>query len=55
MTKHSIGNPYSGSLDNVAHAIWAPLTENRLLSIASLAVRGAVGGVAVVVGGTRRR
>lgn len=42
VTKSSIGNPYSGSLDNVAHAIWAPLTQNRLLSTASLAVRGAL-------------
>jgi hypothetical protein len=43
VTKHSIGNPYSGSLDNLSHSIWAPLTENHLLSLASLGVRATIG------------
>lgn len=40
VAKHSVGNPYSGSLDNVAHQIWAPLSENGVLSITLLGLRG---------------
>ena len=46
VAKHSVGNPYSGSLDHLAHQIWAPLTENGVLSVLSLVVRaGAAGGL----------
>ena len=41
VAEHSVGNPYSGSLDNLAHEIWHPLTENRALSVVSLVVRAA--------------
>jgi hypothetical protein len=44
VAEHSVGNPDSGSLDNLAHQIWGPLTENRSLAIMSLVVRAGVAG-----------
>jgi hypothetical protein len=41
VAKHSVGNPYSGSLDNLAHEIWHPLTENGALAATSLVLRAA--------------
>ena len=44
VAQRSTANPYSGSLDSVAHTIWAPLADNRVLSAALLALRALAAG-----------
>ncbi|MEI7593743.1 MAG: glycosyltransferase family 87 protein [Actinomycetes bacterium] len=32
VTRHAVDNPYSGSIDRIAHQVWVPLTENPVAS-----------------------